>query len=247
MMETSYYLLILIGFIATFFGTLGGGGGLISLPAMLVLGVPIHAAIAANKFSNTFSSTGSFYTIWKRKEVDLKLGIKIVPFTLLGGLSGALLASYLTEGILLKIALVLLIFATILNIVKSRRPKVASEQPVPNLFFPTYIFIGAFDGLFGPGQATLLMHSFLNAGYSFITSIGLARLQTLSSCFISFLVYFSMGLFDWRVGVLLGIGSFIGAQTAVRLAPKLSILPWKNILTGFSIFLIGYLLLKIYF
>ncbi|MGD6833120.1 sulfite exporter TauE/SafE family protein [Sutcliffiella halmapala] len=246
-MEATYYLLILIGFIATFIGTLGGGGGLISLPAMLVLGVPIHAAIAANKFSNTFSSTGSFYTIWKRKEVDLKLGLKIVPFTLLGGLSGALLASYLTEGILLKIALVLLIFATILNIVKSRRPNVASEQPVPKLFFPTYIFIGAFDGLFGPGQATLLMHSFLNAGYSFITSIGLARLQTLSSCFISFLVYFSMGLFDWRVGVLLGIGSFIGAQTAVRLAPKLSTLPWKNILTGFSVFLIGYLLLKIYF
>lgn len=246
-MEPTYYFFILIGFIATFIGTLGGGGGLISLPAMLVLGVPIHAAIAANKFSNTFSSTGSFYTIWKRKEVDLKLGLKIVPFTLLGGLSGALLASYLTEGILLKIALVLLIFATILNIVKSRRPKVASEQPAPKLFFPTYIFIGAFDGLFGPGQATLLMHSFLNAGYSFITSIGLARLQTLSSCFISFLVYFSMGLFDWRVGVLLGIGSFIGAQTAVRLAPKLSILPWKNILTGFSVFLIGYLLWKIYF
>ncbi|MFE7061433.1 sulfite exporter TauE/SafE family protein [Sutcliffiella sp. NPDC057660] len=246
-MEPTFFLLILVGFIATFIGTLGGGGGLISLPAMLVLGVPIHAAIAANKFSNTFSSTGSFYTIWKRKEVDLKLGFKIVPFTLLGGLSGALLASYLTEGILLKIALVLLIFATVLNIVKSRRPKVASEQPAPKLFFPTYIFIGAFDGLFGPGQATLLMHSFLNAGYSFITSIGLARLQTLSSCFISFLVYFSMGLFDWRVGVLLGIGSFIGAQTAVRLAPKLSTLPWKNILTAFSIFLIGYLLLKIYF
>jgi uncharacterized membrane protein YfcA len=246
-METSYYLLILIGFIATFIGTLGGGGGLISLPAMLVLGVPIHAAIAANKFSNTFSSTGSFYTIWKRKEVDLKLGLKIVPFTLLGGLSGALLASFLTEGILLKIALVLLIFATILNIVKSRRPKVAEEQPSPKLFFPTYIFIGAFDGLFGPGQATLLMHSFLNAGYTFITSIGLARLQTLSSCFISFLVYFSMGLFDWRVGVLLSIGSFIGAQTAVRMAAKLAELPWKNILTGFSVFLIGYLLLKIYF
>ncbi|WP_417900709.1 sulfite exporter TauE/SafE family protein [Bacillus haimaensis] len=246
-METSYYLLIFIGFIATFIGTLGGGGGLISLPAMLVLGVPIHAAIAANKFSNTFSSTGSFYTIWKRKEVNLKLGLKIVPFTLLGGLSGALLASYLTEGILLKIALVLLIFATILNMMKSRRPKVASEQPDPKLFFPTYIFIGAFDGLFGPGQATLLMHSFLNAGYSFITSIGLARLQTLSSCFISFIVYFSMGLFDWRVGVLLGIGSFIGAQTAVRLAPKLSTFPWKNILSAFSIFLIGYLLLKIYF
>ncbi|MBM7621782.1 putative membrane protein YfcA [Bacillus tianshenii] len=246
-MELSYYFLIIIGFIATFIGTLGGGGGLISLPAMLVLGVPIHAAIAANKFSNTFSSTGSFYTIWKRKEVDLRLGLKLVPFTLLGGLSGALLASFISEGILLKIALVLLVFATILNALKSRRKNESANSRKQKLFYPTYIFIGAFDGLFGPGQATLLMHSFLNAGYSFVTSIGLARLQTLSSCFISFLVYFSMGLFDWQVGVLLGIGSFIGAQAAVRLAPKLSKLPWKNILTGFSVFLIGYLIVKIYF
>ncbi|WP_078381077.1 sulfite exporter TauE/SafE family protein [Sutcliffiella halmapala] len=245
-MENSFFLLILIGFVATFVGTLGGGGGLINLPAMLLLGIPIHSAIAANKFSNTFSSFSSFYLLWKRKEVNLKLGLSLVPFTLLGGLMGALFASFLSEGILLRIALCLLIFATALNIRKSRKKENLGGQPPKKLFLPTYVFIGAFDGLFGPGQATLLMHSFLNAGYTFLTSIGLTRLLTLSSCFISFTVYFAMGLFDWRVGVLLGIGSFLGAQAAVRLAPKLSHLPWKKILAGFSIFLIGYLIIKIF-
>ncbi|MCM3616451.1 sulfite exporter TauE/SafE family protein [Sutcliffiella horikoshii] len=246
-METSYYYLILIGFIATFVGTFGGGGGLINLPSMLLLGVPIHSAIAANKFSNTFSSFSSFYTIWKRKEVKLKLGLSILPYTITGGILGALLASYLTEDVLLRVALLLLIAATTLNIVKSRLTKRQIDGTTPRLFYPTYIGIGAFDGLFGPGQATLLMHSFLNAGYSFLTSIGLTRLQTFSSCFVSFIVYFSMGHFDWRVGLALGTGSLLGAQTAVRLADKLSFLPWQKILSVFSIFLIGYLLVKILF
>ncbi|WP_226681028.1 sulfite exporter TauE/SafE family protein [Sutcliffiella horikoshii] len=244
-METPYYYLTLIGFIATFVGTLGGGGGLINLPSMLLLGVPIHTAIAANKFSNSFSSFTSFYTIRKKQQVQLKLGLSIVPFTIVGGISGALLAAFLTEEILLKIALVLLIIATILNIVKSKlKKKENTGNPIP-LFYPTYIGIGAFDGLFGPGQATLLMHSFLNAGHSFITSIGLTRLQTFASCTVSFWVYFSMGYFDWRVGVTLGIGSFLGAQTAIRLANTLAFLPWQKLLSGFSIFLIIYLSVKI--
>jgi uncharacterized membrane protein YfcA len=244
-MDLSYFYLILIGFIATFIGTLGGGGGLINLPAMLLLGVPIHSAIAANKFSNTFSSFSSFFTIWRRKEVDIKTGLSIVPFTIIGGASGALLASILTEDMLLRVALVLLILASSLNIMKSKKKPSETDDQSVKLFSPTYIGIGAFDGLFGPGQATLLMHSFLNAGYSFLKSIGLTRLQTLSSCFISFIVYFSMGHFDWRVGISLAAGSILGAQTSVRIASKLSFLPWKKIISAFSVFLIAYLITKI--
>ncbi|WP_404449842.1 sulfite exporter TauE/SafE family protein [Sutcliffiella horikoshii] len=244
-METPYYYLTVIGFIATFIGTLGGGGGLINLPSMLLLGVPIHTAIASNKFSNTFSSFTSFYTIWKKQQVNLKLGLSIVPFTIIGGGTGALLASFLTEEILLKMALVLLVIATILNISKSKLKKKEHNGTIAPLYYPTYIGIGAFDGLFGPGQATLLMHSFINAGHSFLTSIGLTRLQTFASCFISFLVYFTMGYFDWRVGVALGIGSFFGAQTALKLANRLAFLPWQKILSAFSVFLIIYLFLKI--
>ncbi|WP_339145647.1 MULTISPECIES: sulfite exporter TauE/SafE family protein [unclassified Sutcliffiella] len=244
-METPFYIFIVIGFIATFIGTFGGGGGLINLPSMLLLGVPIHTAIAANKFSNTFSSFSSFYTIWKRKEVNVKLGLSIVPYTIIGGIMGALLASFLTEEILLRVALVLMFLATSLNILKSRLTPQKNDDSPPKLFYPTYIGIGAFDGLFGPGQATLLMHSFLNAGYSFLTSIGLTRLQTFSSCFVSFIVYFSMGHFDWRVGLALGTGSLLGAQTAVRLADRVSFLPWKKILSGFSVFLLGYLIVRI--
>lgn len=238
-------LLSLIGFVATFVGTLGGGGGLINLPAMLLLGLPIHTAIAANKFSNTFSSFSSFFAIWKKGEVNLKIGLKVIPFTMVGGIIGATIASLLKEEILLFIAFCLLIFATTLNILKGRRNK-QTQPGNEKLFLPAYIGIGSYDGLFGPGQATLLMHSFMNAGFSFLTSIGLTRLQTFSSCIVSFMVYLSLGHFDWRVGVSLGIGSVLGAQAAIRVADKLTFLPWKHILSAFSIYLIFYLAYKLF-
>ncbi|MGY3715028.1 sulfite exporter TauE/SafE family protein [Sutcliffiella cohnii] len=235
--------LLFIGFIATFIGTLGGGGGLISLPAMLSLGVPIHAAIAANKFSNTFSSLSSFYTLWKKKEVDFPLAFSLVPFTVAGGITGAFLASQLQEKTLLTIALVLLIFSTFLNLLKEYIKKWRNRKK--NLFRSYYFFIGAFDGFFGPGQAILLMHSFLTAGYSYVTSIGLARFQTFASCIVSFSVYAYLGFFQPVLGILLAIGSFCGAQLAVKLAPTLSHLPWKSILTFVSLLLIIYIVVQI--
>ena len=238
-----YLFITAVGFFATFIGTLGGGGGLLSLPAMLFLGVPIHSAIAANKFSNTFSSLSSFFVIWKKKEVNAKLAFSLLPFTIVGGILGAICASILEEHILLYIALILLIFSTILNNAKGIIQSFSNKEST--LFRPTYIMIGAYDGFFGPGQAIMLMHSFMSAGFSYVTSIGLSRLQTFASCIMSFLVYLSFGHFDWRVGIALAIGSIIGAQTAVLLAPKISNLPWKYILTICSICIIIYLIFKL--
>ncbi|WP_157842731.1 MULTISPECIES: sulfite exporter TauE/SafE family protein [Bacillus] len=238
-----YLFITLIGFVATFIGTLGGGGGLISLPAMLFLGVPIHSAIAANKFSNTFSSFSSFFALWRKKEVNAKLAFSLLPFTMAGGVIGAIGASILEEHTLLYIALFLLIFSIFLNNAKDMFRFISRKQK--KLFSPTYFMIGAYDGFFGPGQAIMLMHSFLSSGYSYVTSIGLSRLQTFASCIMSFLVYFSFGYFDWRVGGALAIGSFIGALTAVLVAPKLSNLPWKHILTFCSICIVVYLIFKL--
>ena len=238
-----YLFITVVGFIATFIGTLGGGGGLLSLPAMLFFGVPIHSAIAANKFSNTFSSFSSFFALWKKKEVDAKLAFSLLPFTMAGGVIGAICASILDEHILLYIALFLLIFSIILNNAKGIIQSFSNKKNT--LFRPTYIMVGAYDGFFGPGQAIMLMHSFLSAGFSYVTSIGLSRLQTFASCIMSFLVYFSFGHFDWRVGVALAIGSIIGAQISLLLAPKLSNLPWKHILTFCSICIVIYLFFKL--
>ena len=63
--KMDYVYIYFIGLLATTVGTLAGGGGLISFPSMLLLGVPVHSAIGANKVSNTVSSFTSFWHLYR--------------------------------------------------------------------------------------------------------------------------------------------------------------------------------------
>src|SRR3954469_13623449 len=91
-----YLLLFFIGFVASTLGTLVGGGGLISLPMMLLMGLPVHSAIGANKVSNTVSSLSSFLVIFLKKEVSAKEAVSVLIFCLGGGILGGLIASFLS-------------------------------------------------------------------------------------------------------------------------------------------------------
>ena len=93
-----YVLIFFIGIIATTLGTLAGGGGLISLPSMLLMGLPIHSAIGANKVSNTVSAFSSFYVLLRRKEISFKESFWIIPVSLAGGLSGGYIASLMSAN-----------------------------------------------------------------------------------------------------------------------------------------------------
>ena len=110
-----YIILFFIGICATTLGTLAGGGGLISLPSMLLLGVPVHSAIGANKVSNTISSFSSFFYLLRKKELSLKESIWIIPVSLAGGISGGFIASRISAENMYIVAIVLLFFAFIVS------------------------------------------------------------------------------------------------------------------------------------
>ncbi|MGM7681844.1 sulfite exporter TauE/SafE family protein [Cytobacillus sp. Hm23] len=223
-------ILILIGFCASFIGTLAGSGGLISMPALLLLGVPIHSAIAAAKFSNIFSSFSSFYTLFRKKEVTLSSVVVIVPLALLGGITGALCASVLSEQQMTMIAIVLLSFALVVNILKKLPKEEVVNNIIPKSTRPLLFFNGVYDGLFGPGQATLLMYTHLYNGLSYIKAMAFTRFQTFMSCIGAFFTYFFAGYFDWQISILLATGSLIGGLIAVKVATKLSTNHLKNLL-----------------
>ncbi len=237
-------ILILVGFLATFIGTIAGGGGMISLPAMLAIGVPIHSAIAANKFSNTFSSFSSFAVLLKEKKITLKSALIIAPFSLIGGITGGAIASSFTERNLTIFAIILLSFALLLSLKKKPQSSEGKTSNIPKKLLPILYGVGIYDGMFGPGQATLSMYTYLHHGFSFIASMAFTRFQTFLSCFGAVMMYVSSGHFDLKVAVFLGIGSIIGAQCSVRVANKLPTRHLQVILRIVTVLLIFYLLVK---
>ncbi|MFC0189070.1 sulfite exporter TauE/SafE family protein [Fictibacillus aquaticus] len=215
-------LLFSIGIIATFLGTLAGGGGILSFPAMLLLGVPPHFAIASNKFSNTFSSFSSFFVLLKKKEVTFLTLVVPGAFSLAGGIAGSQAAAAIPPDVMKVAALVLLTFALLLTFMKKPDEKSGELERLPRSVYPYLFGIGAYDGMFGPGQGTLQMNLYLSKGFSVMKSIGFTRFNTFLSCIGAAVSYIASGFFLPEVALPLTAGSIIGAQLAVRTAGNLS-------------------------
>lgn len=213
-------ILFFTGLVVALIGTLAGSGGLIGMPVMLLLGLPIHTAIATAKFSNIISSFSSFIYLIKDGKVTWKECLPILPIALLGGLTGAFFSDKIPPSLLEWMAFFFLLFALFLSIIKGFKPKKVNPKQ-----FKVYGFlylISTYDGLFGPGQATMLMYTHLLHGLSYLKSVALTRFQTFVSCLGAFTVYFYNGHVEWGAAIPFALGALIGAQVAVRVAANLS-------------------------
>lgn len=217
-----YIGLFLIGLVSVTIGTLAGGGGLISLPAMLLIGIPVHAAVGAGKISNTVSSLSTFLTVLHKKKISFRELYWIMPVSLTGGLAGGFIANGLSEKMMLTIASVLLVVAFIFSFL-SKGDFSGDEKLTPNrLAVPSLFGIGIYDGLFGPGQATVLLQLFGHLNISYIRAIGFVRVATFSSAFGAAIGYITSGHIIWPVAVALMLGSLTGARVGVHIAEKIN-------------------------
>lgn len=216
-----YLLIFFIGICATTVGTLAGGGGLISLPAMLLMGMPVHSAIGANKVSNTVSSFSSFFHLYKKGDISLKESLWIIPVSVGGGISGGFIASRISEENMYIVAILLLVFAFITSFIGKRDFTGDAQLKMNKLSIPGLYGIGIYDGLFGPGQGTLMLYLFGYLQISYIRAVGFVRLATFSSCFGAAITYIATGKIIWPLTLALLFGSVAGAQIGVRIAKKL--------------------------
>ncbi len=237
-------LLYVIGVVATTIGTLAGGGGFINLPTMLLLGMPIHSAIGANKVSNTVSSFSSFFTLYKRKQISFKDSYWIIPFSLIGGLTGGWIASLLSSKYLFIVAIVLLVLGFLTSFIGKDNFRGNKELTLNKVSGPGLYGIGIYDGLFGPGQGTLMLYLFSYLNVAYIKSVGLVRLATFSSCFGAAISYIASGVIIWPLTLALMAGSITGAQVGVRIAEKLNPRFVKPILRVITTILIVQLILE---
>lgn len=217
-----YILLFFIALIAMMLGTLAGGGGLITMPAMLLMGIPIHSVIGASKISTTFSSFTTFLTVLLKKEITLRESWWILPVSLTAGTLGGITATHIPESALYKLAIVLLVGAFFTSFLsKADFAGQATLQP-SKTGVAGLVGIGLYDGLFGPGQGTLLLYLFNQLRISYMRSIGFVRLATFSSGLGAAVSYIAMGKIIWPIAFVLVLGSLSGAQIGVRIAEKLN-------------------------
>ena len=152
-------------FLAGFVDAIGGGGGLISLPAFLIAGLPPHAAIATNKMSSTFGTALTTARFVKNGLVNLKLALPSVTAAIIGSFGGAKLSLLLDEDLIRTLLLAVLPIAAFFVLNRhlfrdSGRTEVLLDRRTYLTASIAALLIGMYDGFYGPGTGTFLIIAF---------------------------------------------------------------------------------------
>ncbi len=216
-------------FLAGFVDAIGGGGGLISLPAYLIAGLPAHAAVGTNKLSSGLGTAVSTFRYCKNKFIDYKLAVIGIITALTGGSLGAKFALYV-DDIVFKILLLILLplIAMYVLLKKNLEPKktqtISRRKQYIIVSIATF-FLGMYDGFYGPGSGTflILVYSGL-AKMNILTAEGNAKIVNLAANISSLVVFLLNGVVLIPLGLAAAVfsiaGHYIGAGVAMKNGSK---------------------------
>lgn len=213
-------LLFSIGVLAAIIGVMFGAAGFVLLPAMLLIGIPIHATVAVNKFATGVSSLSTVLVLSVKKEVQLKQMLPIMFIAGLGGISGAFFATRLSEQTMNFVACIVLITMFFVVLKNNKTGLVSNQQGTeqPTTLFAPF-FISIYDGGFGPGSALLNITYFLKKQFSYLKAAEMTRFVMFASCISAFLFYFFYGIVDWGIAIPVTVGSIAGSHFGLKIIP----------------------------
>ncbi|WP_274424299.1 TSUP family transporter [Chelativorans sp. YIM 93263] len=216
-------LLALAAFFAGFMDAIAGGGGLVTVPALLLAGFGPVESIATNKLQSIFGTASSVIAYSAKGHVDLKAQIPWACLSFIAGVGGALMASFLPGEFLEAILPVLLIGVAIFFAVRPRVDDIDRARRISPFLFGIAIVpvIGFYDGAFGPGAGSFFMLAFVAlAGFGILKATAHTKLLNFASNFGGFVAFAFLGVVYWKIGLLMGVAQFAGARLGAALAMK---------------------------
>lgn len=196
---------------------IGGGGGLITLPALLATGIAPHTALGTNKAQNIFGTGAALVTYWRAGAIDGKWARRAGPLGFCGALIGAGLTLAISPERMRPLVVAFLLVACALLLL----PSPVAKTPKPALAWGIAIGIGCYDGFFGPGTGALLIAGFTTlAGMTMTQATAHAKVVNGASNLGAICIFAASGHIDLTyvlpmAGVQL-CGGHLGARLALR-------------------------------
>ncbi|HMN71991.1 MAG TPA: TSUP family transporter [Rhodoblastus sp.] len=217
-------LLCAIAALAGCVDAIGGGGGLLTVPALLLAGLDPVAAIATNKAQGAAGALSSALAFARAKYVDWRTA---TPVALVAGASsvlGALSVTLVDRRALEALAPALLVAIALYFLLAPRlSDESAHARIAPALFAATVApLVGFYDGVFGPGAGSFYMIGFVSLlGYGVLRATAHTKIANAASNLGALGLYAATGAVHWPVGVAMAICAFLGAQVGAKLAMRL--------------------------
>lgn len=219
-------LLVVAAFGAGWIDAVIGGGGLIQLPALLLVpGMTPVQALATNKLASIFGTATSSVTYARKIRLPLAEVIPMALIALIASIGGASLAASLPADVFTPIIVVVLVVVLIISIAKPSLGAVTKlRHDVKRGMLVSALIgavIGAYDGLFGPGTGTFLVLALVAfIGLDFLRASAQAKVVNFATNLGALILFIPIGAVVWKLGLLLAlanaVGGFLGARTALR-------------------------------
>ena len=215
------YLIILFagGILSGLYASVVGSGGLVSLPLVLLTGLPINAAIATNKLGIVFLEFVSAWRFYRQKKIRLGLGLLFALPAALGSVIGANLVIYISTRYLNLIAVFLFVIAFVVVVFRKRLG--SGEKKITRMHWTLALiatfFLGIYGGFFGIGFGTFITFIFVLTGLSFMKGSATSRVVGFIMSVASALVFAFGGLINYPYALALGFGFSIGSWIGVGL------------------------------
>ncbi|UYQ71555.1 TSUP family transporter [Pelagibacterium flavum] len=217
-----------VGVVAGFVDAVAGGGGLITIPALLWAGLPPLGAIATNKAQSIVGTTMAAWTYWRKGYVSILSLVPSIGAAFAGSLLGAVIVKQVDTSAL-EVLIPVAVIAVALYFTFS--PSIKDIDGVARLKFPTFVpvfalVIGFYDGVFGPGTGSFLMLAFVALfGLSAARASAHTKILNVTSNLAALLFFIIAGDVVWPVAIVMAggqvIGGYLGAVTGIRYGARI--------------------------
>jgi uncharacterized membrane protein YfcA len=214
--------LFLLGLATSFVGTNTGGSALVSIPAMIAMGIPAPAAIATARVAAIGSSLAGMRQYHKHGKVDYKLAWPAAILSVIGAALGALLMTHIPQALLVKVVagLTLLLLAVSYILKQQINHEMVPSKSKQTIGYSLFLFTSMLSGFYG-GQGIITTYIFVVFFHKTITtSAGTRKITALATAISAGLVYGFHGIIHWWLIFALMSGMILGASLGAAYALK---------------------------
>lgn len=219
-MELAGYSIELLAFLfavsilAGFIDTLGAGGGLIALPALMLSGLPPLSALGTNKLQGTMGTATATFMMFRKNKIYWQEVRPLMLTAFAGSAAGTVAVQFINTDVLSFVIPVVLFFIAVYFLLSPDLETLTAEpsfsrQKYQNLIVPS---IGWYDGMFGPGTGSFFsLTGVLFKRNGLHSAVAIAKPLNFATNIASLIIFLSTGHIVWIVGLAMMLGQMAGA------------------------------------
>lgn len=215
-------IIVVVYFIASFYGSMIGGAALLTIPTLIFAGLSPYVAIGTNKIGGFGIGSGASLGYGLEKKIDYKFGFIFMFFVVIGSIAGSLFVLSIPENIIKNfIGIVMMIIALILLFKKDFGTKIVKRRRNIYLFVLFALASGFYNGFYGAGIGTInrfVLSAFF--GYLMINSAAISTFSNIASNLLALAVFSYFGAVQYSLFIPIILASVIGAYLGSRYGVK---------------------------